>query len=77
MTCQSCVYWRQVPESPTVGACRRYPPQLALTQGTLLVTAQWPLTAQAEWCGEHIQQEETQMFMTNRDLSMANQDDEA
>lgn len=58
MTCQTCVYWKQL-DSPGIGACRRYPPQLALTQGTLLVTAQWPLTGEAEWCGEHIEQEDT------------------
>lgn len=76
MTCQTCVYWRQHEDQP-IGACRRYPPQLALTQGTLLVTAQWPMTSQEEWCGEHIQQEETSLFMTNRDLSIADRDDEA
>ena len=50
--CSKCLHWFKI--AADGGACRRYPPQLNLSPGTMLGSAMWPLTGAADWCGEYI-----------------------
>ena len=59
-TCGTCRYW--VSYKPTLGDCRRYPPQVYPTEFErfregektyLRVHEAWPETSPLEWCGEY------------------------
>lgn len=45
--CRDCFYWVRRENYPTLGYCKRYPPQLEGNGNT-----RFPSTDHAEWCGE-------------------------
>ena len=57
--CDTCAYWSPSTGNPLTvgdrslrrGQCRRYPPFMARTEAG--PRAQWPLTIEDHWCGEH------------------------
>jgi hypothetical protein len=56
ISCSICVFWNQDEENPEVGECRRNPPAVVVVHDeecTLVPTSLFPVTADAEWCGEY------------------------
>lgn len=56
MTCEECFYWDSSTQlrdadPDTTGQCRKRAPSMDTTYGSPQV-AMWPITEDADWCGE-------------------------
>ncbi len=50
--CTTCLWWEREPgRASRRGKCRRHAPTAA--PDAMHVTAHWPVTDEADWCGEH------------------------
>ncbi len=50
-TCETCRFWQGRGTRPLTGNCRRFPPPV--TRVDRLDPDHRPITAAADWCGEH------------------------
>ena len=57
--CANCRFWETMNNPVTIGRCRRYAPRPVCEKGidSETVYAEWPLTADKDWCGEFQAQE--------------------
>jgi hypothetical protein len=50
-SCSNCVYWHETEEVPSYGRCKRRSPLPDMQ--TDFGGSVWPMTPEADWCGEH------------------------
>jgi len=56
-SCDNCRFWQWIGrdkenEACEYGMCRRLPPQIPTRQAMSDVYGLWPITREADWCGE-------------------------
>ena len=64
--CADCKFWVSEDETPCFGECRRNAPIPANELNSddpfrgQSYNAFWPVTFEMDWCGEHVEKEETE-----------------